>query len=98
MSRFVRFFIVSGMIFISNCAPKTSSQPLEDDSNPAATLMPTSEVTSDPTVSSTPVPQFYSPEVKWGPNFEDYPPYINPLTGLPGGHSQPAGFAPFSLL
>ncbi len=50
--------------------------------------MPASAVTSDPTVSSTTVPQSYSPEVKWGPDFEDFPPYINPLTGLPVANAE----------
>jgi hypothetical protein len=87
MARFLNTFIVVGMLFVCGCAPEKSSQTLEAVPDSNSTLIPASANLGESTTTPTSIPQSYSPEIKWGSNLEDFPPYINPLTGLPVANS-----------
>ena len=81
------FFVLlmSIILFVAACVPVTpESEPTQvPATNIPYTEEPVQEVVPTATLTPTPdPPQDFSPPIRYGPNREDFPNNINPLTGL----------------
>lgn len=90
MKRFIPLLIFS-IAFSACAAPSVSLPPTQiplatNTSPPSASATPTTEPTDPPKPTATNIPQKYSEQTELGPELDQFPEGIDPLTGLYASH------------